>query len=398
MESIFFHIDVNSAFLSWSALKRLEEGEETDLRLIPSVVGGDQETRHGIVTAKSIPAKAYGIQTAEPVASAMRKCPGLVVIPPDFPYYRQKSRQLMDYLTSICSEIEQVSIDECYMSYEPIRGVYGSPERTAAYLKDNVRERFGFTVNVGISDRKVLAKVASDFKKPDLVHTLYHTEIREKLWPMPVGDLHMCGKSSAAALIRVGIRTVGDLAQADPGLIESLLKSHGRMLQDFANGIDDSVVVTERGKAKGVGNSTTLAKDVESAAEAKQVLHNLCESVSARLKKQSFLAGCVTVEIKYATFQSVSHQSILLTPTSETEILAKQAYVLFDELWDKSPIRLLGVRTTKLEDEGDPVQLNLFDYQSQVQDEVKREKQQQLDRAMSAIRAKYGEDALKKGI
>lgn len=190
-DPIIFHIDVNSAYLSWSALAQLEAGSETDLRLVPSIVGGDMSTRHGVVLAKSIPAKAYGITTGEPVINAFRKCPCLVSVAPDHLLYSERSRQLMDYLKNICPDIEQVSIDECYMDYSPIAANYASPEAAAALIKDTVYEKFGFTVNVGISDRKVLAKMASDFKKPNLVHTLYSEEIQEKMWPLPVSSLYM---------------------------------------------------------------------------------------------------------------------------------------------------------------------------------------------------------------
>lgn len=392
---IIFHIDVNSAFLSWSALRLLEEGSDTDLRLIPSIVGGDQETRHGIVVAKSIPAKAYGIQTADTVASALRKCPNLVMVSPDHAYYREKSRQLMKYLAAICPKIEQVSVDECYMDFEPIRDRFESPEAAAVYIKDSVYKTFGFTVNVGVSDRKVLAKMASDFKKPNLVHTLYAREIQKKLWPLPVSDLHMCGKSSADLLRKMGIRTIGDLAKTDLATVESWLKSHGRLLWNYANGIDSSTVVSEPVRAKGIGNSTTLARNAETREEACKVLKLLAESVAGRLKKQHFLAGQISTEIKYASFRSVSHQTTLLTPTSDAKEICRKACSLFDELWNGDPIRLLGIRTTKLEDEGEPVQMNLFDFQK---NQEAQRKQRKLDDAMDAICKKYGEGAIRRGV
>lgn len=391
---IIFHIDVNSAYLSWSALRLLEEGSEVDLRLIPSIVGGDQKTRHGIVVAKSIPAKAYGIHTAETVASAFKKCPNLVMIPPDHKYYREKSRQLMEYLSGICPELEQVSVDECYMSYEPIRDRFASPKEAASYIKDSVYEKFGFTVNVGISDRKVLAKMASDFKKPNLVHTLYAHEIQKKLWPLPISELHMCGKSSADMLRKMGIRTIGDLAKMDKAVVESWLKSHGAMLWNYANGIDESKVVSVPPRAKGIGNSTTLAKNAETREDACKVLKSLAESVGKRLQKQHFLAGQISAEIKYASFQSVSHQTTLMTPTASADAIYRQACQLFDELWNGEPIRLLGIRTTKLEDEGEPVQINLFDYQ---REQKSREKQQKLDAALDSIRKRFGDGAIRRG-
>ena len=369
--SIIFHIDVNSAYLSWSALRELQNGSKLDLRTIPSIVGGDQETRHGIVVAKSIPAKAFGIQTAETVASAFQKCPTLVMVPPDHTYYREMSQKLMHHLRSICDEIEQVSIDECYMSFEPIRSQFPTPEAAAAYIKDSVYDTFGFTVNVGISDRKVLAKMASDFKKPNLVHTLYVSEIQQKLWPLPISSLHMCGKSSAKLLQKMGIRTIGDLAHTDKAVVESWLKSHGGMLWNYANGIDEGQVVKERPKAKGVGNSTTLANNAETEEEAYAVLKELA--------------------------------------TAEEAEIYQCACQLFDELWDGEPIRLLGIRTTKLQDEEEPTQISLFDlarYQEQEKkEELRREKEAQkqkklasLDDAIAKIKKRYGADAIHKGV
>ncbi len=391
-DPIIFHIDVNSAFLSWTALDRLRSGDPVDLRTIPSIVGGDSATRHGIVLAKSIPAKAYSIRTGEPVASAMRKCPNLVLASPDHARYKEYSRALMDHLSQICPDIEQVSIDECYMDYTPISANYASPLEAAVRIKDSVRETFSFTVNVGISDRKVLAKMASDFRKPDLVHTLFAAEIQEKLWPLPVSDLFLCGHSSVETLRKLGILTIGELAQADPAILDAHLKSHGRLLWNYANGIDPSTVETRHAKAKGIGNSTTLSADVTTAEEAHRILRNLSESVGARMRRAHSMGYSVCTEIKYSDFVSVSHQTILDAPTSSDAILAEAACALFDELWNGNPIRLLGVRTTKLVAEDTPVQLSLFDLQA-----PKSEKQQKLDAALDKIRSRYGKGAIKRG-
>ncbi|MBO4982239.1 MAG: DNA polymerase IV [Lachnospiraceae bacterium] len=389
---IIFHIDVNSAFLSWTALALLKEGSETDLREIPSIIGGDMAKRHGVVLAKSIPAKAYGITTGEPVVNAFRKCPSLVTASPDHELYERQSRLLMEYLSGICPDIEQVSIDECYMDYTPISGKYSSPEKAAAFLKDTVYEKFGFTVNVGISDRKVLAKMASDFKKPNLVHTLYAREIREKLWPLPVSSLFMCGHSSVDTLHKLGILTIGDLAHADPTILESHLKSHGITLWQYANGIDPSEVLPEPAKAKGIGNSITLRTDADTREDARKALLHLSESVGERLRASHQLAGLVCTEIKYNTFQSVSHQMVLKVPSASTDRIYRCACALFDELWNGVPIRLLGVRTAKLVPEDEPVQLSLFDDAAPVS-----EKQQKLDAALDQIRNRYGKDAIKRG-
>lgn len=389
---VFFHIDVNSAFLSWSALAQLESGSQVDLRLIPSIVGGDMSKRHGVVLAKSIPARAYGIVTGEPVVNAFRKCPHLVTVPPSHSLYQEKSALLMEYLSGICPDIEQVSVDECYMDYSPIAANYSSPEAAASMIKDNVREKFGFTVNVGISDRKILAKMASDFKKPDLVHTLYSWEIQEKMWKLPVSSLFMCGKSSVETLRKLGILTIGDLALSDPDILESHLKSHGRTLWQYANGIDSSTIFSEPAKMRGIGNSTTLSSDAATREEAARILLTLAESVGSRLRADHSRAGLVCTEIKYNTFQSVSHQAVLDTPTSATNVIYRRSLALFDELWDGTPVRLLGIRTSRLVPDSEPVQLNLFDYAAPVS-----EKQQKLDAALDSIRRKYGKDAVKRG-
>lgn len=396
-EHIIFHIDVNSAYLSWTALTLLKEGSEVDLRLIPSIIGGDQAKRHGIVLAKSIPAKAYGITTGEPVINAFRKCPQLTTAAPDHELYSRMSAKLMHFLMGICPDIEQVSIDECYMNYTPIAENYASPEAAAAYIKDTIYEKFGFTVNVGISDKKVLAKMASDFKKPNLVHTLYSWEIKEKMWPLPVSSLFMCGHSSVETLKKLGILTIGDLAQADIHILEAHLKSHGHTLWNYANGKDDSEVFAEPSKLKGIGNSTTLRQDAVTRQEAVKTLLSLSESVGQRLRASHQLAGLVCTEIKYNTFRSVSHQALLPTPTASTDVIYQNACRLFDDLWDGTPIRLLGVRTSKLSAEGEPIQLSLFDYNLKGDAAPVSEKQQKLDAALDNIRNRFGQDAIKRG-
>lgn len=392
--SVIFHIDVNSAFLSWNAIRELSEGKERDLRTIPSIVGGDIEKRRGVVLAKSIPAKRFGVKTGEPVISALKKCPGLVTSSPDHHYYKEKSRELMEYLSGICPAIEQVSVDECYMDYSLICDQYPSPEYAANLIKNNIFRLFGYTVNIGISDRKVLAKMASDFKKPNLVHTLYHHEIRQKMWPLPVSDLYMCGKSSTDRLNTLGIFTIGDLACCDKNIIISHLKKQGQLLYEYANGIDDTPVHVTPRKAKGIGNSTTLSQDVTSRKDALKVLKTLSETVARRLKKDGFYAGCVCIEIKYSSFESVSHQCILPSSSQKAEQIYGASVRLFDELWKGEPIRLLGIRTTKLSADREPVQLSFSDFEKQ---RPRMEKQQKIEEAMKKIRNKYGHDAIHRG-
>lgn len=413
--SIIFHIDVNSAFLSWSAVKRLQEGETVDLREIPSIVGGDVASRHGIVTAKSIPAKKYGIETAEPVVSALRKCPSLVVIPGDREFYGQMSRAMMDYLRTYTPDIEQLSIDECFLDFGPISANFESPVAAATEMKDNIHSMFGFTVNVGISTNKLLAKMASDFQKPDRVHTLFPWEIQEKMWPLSVDDLYMVGKSSASRLKELGIRTIGDLANADPAFLVSHFKSHGLSMWEHANGRGDTVIHTEHSEAKGVGNSTTLPKDALSLEDAKPYLRKLADQVAFRLRKNQKLASTITLEIKYNDFTSCSKQDSAFTATSNGEDIYQKAIELFHMLWNGNPIRLLGIRGTKLIGEEEPVQLSIFDMTSNMADYVSTdekveektvektgypvygEKKKQLDKALDEIRMKYGKNAVQRG-
>lgn len=394
MKQIIFHIDVNSAYLSWSALDKLSAGDTLDLRTIPSIIGGDRQKRHGVVLAKSIPAKKYHVQTGEPIVNALRKCPHLVIEPPNHASYTAHSQEFVSFLAKVCPDIEQVSVDECYMNYVPIQELYPSPEAAASYIKDEILRLFGFTVNVGISDKKVLAKMASDFKKPNLIHTLYSNQIQEKLWPLPVSSLYMCGKSSADTLQKLGIVTIGDLAAADVKILISHLKSHGKLLWEYANGIDDSIVITEPYKAKGIGNSITLKTDALTREAALHALRSLAESVSARLRDAGQYAGMISTEIKYADFQTVSHQTTLAAPANTNAVIYHTACLLFDEIWNGAPIRLLGIRTSKLTDCEEPVQLTLFDY---AQKKPLSEKQQNLDRALDEIRKKFGHDAIVRG-
>ncbi len=406
MSRIIFHIDVNSAYLSWTAVEKLKNGSQVDLRKIPAIIGGDEASRHGIVLAKSESAKKYGVTTGEPVAAAFRKCGNLVMEPPDHHMYSRYSRQLMDYLRTYTPDIEQLSVDECFLDYTPIAHLYGEAETFAYRLKKEIRENFGFTVNIGISEVKILAKMASDFQKPDKVHTLWKSEIPEKMWKLPVSDLYMVGKSSLPKLRNLGIHTIGDLAKTDREILEAHFKSFGKLIWENANGIGSDVVESEETAAKGVGNSTTLREDAVTAESAKKVLLLLAESVAERLRKQDFLAGNVAVEIKYADFSKCSHQAPLLSPSNSTGKIYELSCQLFDELWNGSPIRLLGIRTSKLQDVKEPVQLSLFDLDfsakigeksRETSNTVSAEKLERLDKAMDSIKQKYGKQAVVRG-
>ncbi len=364
-----------------------------DLREIPAIIGGDQKSRHGVVLAKSTPAKRYGIRTGEPVANAFRKCPNLAMYPPDHKMYREKSRILMEYLRTYTKEIEQVSVDECYMDFTSIAKRYHSPIDGAAEIKDGIRERFGFTVNIGISTNKLLAKMASDFEKPDRIHTLFPEEIRVKMWPLPIGELYMAGRSSVEVLKKLEIHTIGDLAQSDPAWITSHLKSHGRMLWEFANGRGTDTVQAEPEEAKGIGNSTTLREDAATVEETEPVFGELAQSVGRRLKAAGKKAGMVSMEIKYHDFRTVSHQIQLERPSNDPRVLKDTACSLFLEVWSGEPVRLLGIRTSKLSDEAEPEQLSIFDFQAPAEPD---EKHKRLKATVDELNARFGKGAVVK--
>lgn len=402
MNSIIFHIDVNSAFLSWTAVEQLKNGVKQDIREIPTIIGGNQESRHGIVLAKSVPAKQYGIVTGEPVANALRKCPHLKMYPPNHKMYSEYSHRLMEFLYGYTPDIEQASVDECYMNFTGIAHRYESPVIAAHEIKDAVFQKFGFTVNIGISVNHLLAKMASDFEKPNKVHTLFPEEIPAKMWPLPVSELYMAGRSSVEVLHKLEIRTIGELAKADPELLEIHLKSHGRTLWEFANGHAGSKVIREHVENKGIGNSTTLPEDATTYEEAKDVFLWLAQTVGGRLRKENQKAHMVSVEIKYNTFQSVSHQKQLVRATNTDQMLYETACELFRELWNGEPIRLLGIRTSKLVDDSAPEQMNIFDYQYEMEhnennQSVKDEKHRKMDKALDEIRSKFGENAIQRG-
>lgn len=388
MNRIIFHIDVNNAFLSWEALYRIRElGETQDLRTIPSAIGGDRESRHGIILAKSMPARAYGVKTAETIGEAMKKCPNLMIVPPRRWIYDENSQKLMDLLREYSSVIEKFSIDEAFADMTGTSDIIrSSPLTVAEELRQTIHDRLGFTVNIGVSTNKLLAKMASDFEKPDKVHSLFPGEIREKMWPLPIRDLLFVGRSTEQKLYNLGIRTIGDLANSDRDIICRHLGKHGSMIHNYANGIDEAPVAAEAAESKGYGNSTTISHDVTDPREAKDILRTLCASVGRRLQKDHVRAGVVAVSIKNSSFMRCSHQCTLDTATDSPEELYEHSCRLFDECWDGTPIRLLGVSTSKITKET-LRQLNLFDQE-------KIEKQQRLDSAIDTIRNRFGKDAI----
>lgn len=387
-KNVIFHIDVNSAFLSWEAVYRLHHlGGKEDLREKVSAVGGDMAMRHGIILAKSIPAKKYHIKTGETILEAKQKCPELILVPPNYGLYEKCSRAFMDILRQYSPSVEQYSIDEAFVDMTGTEGLWGDPLIAANRLKNQIRDTLGFTVNIGISENKLLAKMASDFQKPDKVHTLWHEEIEKKMWPLPVSDLFFVGRATAKKLFNLGIHIIGELAHTDPSLLKMHLKKHGEVVWAFANGMDVSVVQSEPPANKGYGNSTTIAFDVTDASTAKLVLLALAETVGTRLRAAKVRAEVIAVGIKSHDLSYASHQMTLQNATNITMEIHRCACQLFDQLWDGSAIRHLGIHTSRVRDGFNMRQLDMFDT-------TDYEKLEKMDAAVDQIRRRYGIDSI----
>ena len=379
---IIFHIDVNSAYLSWEAVQRLQHGDPLDLRTVPSVIGGDPVTRHGIVLTKSIPAKKFDIKTGESIFSASAKCPDLIIVRPNYALYMQCSKAFGDILREYSPLIEQYSIDEYFVDFSNMSLLYKDPVETAYMIKDRIKNELGFTVNIGVSTNKILAKMASELKKPDKVHTIFPNEMAEKMWVLPIEELFMVGRATAKKLRSRAINTIGDLANYDPKLIKLFLKSHGMLVWNYANGIEASPVrENRRPMIKGLGNSTTIAFDVEDRMTAHLVLLSLTETVATRLRQAGYCARLVSISLKTNEFYHCSHQRKILSAIDCTNAIHELACELFDELWKGEPVRHLGVRVSEL-CQNDFRQISLF--------EKDYEKQRTIDRAVDSIRQRFG--------
>lgn len=389
-EPLVFHIDVNSAYLSWESVDRLRNDPKTlDLRSIPSAVGGDAASRHGIVLAKSTPAKKYGITTGEPIVQALRKCPSLTVVPARFEIYNEYSHRMMALLSDYTPDIEKFSIDEAFLDMTSTIHLFGPPLEVANRIRERVFQELGFTVNIGLAPNKLLAKMASDFKKPNLCHTLFPDEIPGKMWPLPIRELFFVGHSAQKKLESIGIHTIGELAACKVDHLKPLLgEKYAVLIHGYARGIDLSPVEEREPLNKGYGNSTTLSHDVEDFDTACQVLLSLSETVGARLRSDRVLCDCVCVEIKDWDFRSQSHQMTLNAPTDSTTVIYENACRLLTEFWDRTPLRLLGVRATKITEDGF-YQMNLFESEQ-------ARKMKEMEKAVDHIRDKFGTDSVKR--
>ncbi|WP_066824392.1 DNA polymerase IV [Clostridium tepidiprofundi] len=388
---IIFHIDVNSAYLSWTAIYKLQHGSKLDLREIPSIIGGNPKSRHGIVLAKSIPAKKYKIQTGESLFSAMQKYPKLIVEPPNYSLYLKNSNAMLELLKEYTPIIQKYSIDECFLDFTNMDNLYPDYVKLAHSIKERIKNELGFTVNIGISSNKLLAKMASDFKKPDNVHTLFPNEIKKKMWQLPIEDLFMVGRATAPKLRKININTIGDLANYDINLLKIKFKSNGILMWNYANGIDESEVIKSNHiNMKSVGNSTTTPFNIENKNDAHMVILSLSETVGMRLRNSENCCSLVSISIKNSDFISYSHQRKLFSATDSTQKIAETACKLFDEIWKGEPIRLIGVSVSELCS-------NDF-YQTSIFENGNVEKIRKLDKTIDSIRLKYGSNSIVRSV
>ncbi|WP_409016007.1 DNA polymerase thumb domain-containing protein [Anaerostipes caccae] len=387
---VIFHIDVNSAYLSWEAVYGISvRKDEVDLREVPSIIGGDESKRRGIVLAASIPAKKKGIRTAETVREALNKCPDLIIRPPCHGMYDKFSKAFLKEALKFSPVLEKFSIDEAFLDMTETVGQYKSPYEAACLLKDRIYEKLGFTVNIGVAPNKLLAKMASDFEKPNKVHTLFREEVPNKMWPLPVENLLFVGPATKKKLHNLGIRTIGELAHINPELLKSHIgNKHGIQIYEYANGIDRAPVEAQQADSKGYGNSITLPSDIDSLEEADTVVLSLAETVASRLRADRVKASCITVEIKDCQFRRSSHQKKLFAPTDITNEIVQAAKELYREKFRGTSVRLIGVRASDITKE----EFAQMDFLS----DEKKEKLRMLDQSIDAIRIKYGKDAVQR--
>ncbi len=358
--NIIFHIDVNNAFLSWSAVYLLQNDYKEDIREVPSVIAGDETKRHGIVLAKSEVAKKYGIKTAETLHMARTKCKNLQVFPPNFKFYKEMSNKLYEYFLTFTPDVERFSIDECFLDLSNTTLLYDDILALAYKMKNEIKENFGFTVNIGIGNNKLCAKMAGDFSKPDKVHTLFNNEIKSKLWPLPIEDLLFIGKSSSQELRKLNIKTIGDLANADPELIRKYFKNRSTFMIEYANGIDNSKVISKSGKNKCISFSETLEFDSNDKEFLKRKIMIMCEKIGLKLRKDKLFARTIAITIKTNYFKDYSHQKKLVNETNSTMELYKNALDILDITIGDNLVRNIGVRVSDLVKTKNS-QISLFD-------------------------------------
>lgn len=381
---IIFHIDVNNAFLSWTAVLLLKEGYKIDIRKISSIIGGDENKRHGIVLAKSPIAKKYGIKTAETLYMARKKCSNLQIFPPNYSWYYKESFLFHNYLKQFTPNVEKYSVDEAFLDFSGTNYMYKDYILLANQIKDNIKEKYGFTVNVGIGNNMLCAKMASDFEKPDKVHTLFLNEVQEKMWPLPIEDLFMVGKSTAKTLRNIGINTIGELANTDILILKKHFKNQAQFLKDSANGIDYNKIHKNESKNPSISVSETLPKDIDDVALLEDTLFRQSAEVASQLRNRSKYCNTIAVIYKNSNFESYSKQIKLNNPTNNTNEIFLQVKKIMKLGWRGDPIRLIGIRLADLTD-NIKKQLSLFE-----QNETNSKIDDMFQKTMDEINNKFG--------
>ena len=391
MNRVILHIDVNNAFLSWTATYMLKKGYKYDIRNRYAIIAGDESQRRGIVLAKSNLCKKCGVVTAEAIYSARRKCPYLEIYKPNYELYKYFSDKMYNYLCQYTDIIERYSIDECFLDYTGSMKLFGDPIEVAYKIKNDIFRLFGFTVNVGIGNNKLLAKMASDFEKPNKVHTLFSNEVESKMFPLMVDDLFMIGKASSKKLHTMGINTIGELARYDEDKLILSFKSMGKMMHEYANGIDNSPVYYEREAAKSISSSTVLPYNYHDISMIHDVIHNLSCDIGKKLRYNKMYADTIGIWLKYNYFDKVSKQVKLDFSIAADEEIYDSACRIFDNLWNHDDgirsvcVFISGFSTVRKK------QLTIFDNFNNNENMLDNDK---LQSVIDEIRDKYGDKVI----
>ncbi len=384
-DRVILHCDCNGFFAS------VECALNPDLKNVPMAVGGSQEARHGIILAKNELAKKYNIQTAETIYSAKRKCPSLVIVPPHHDLYQEYSNRVNAIYSEYTDLVEKFGIDESWLDVTGSRKLFGTGEEIADTLRRRIREEIGITISVGVSFNKVFAKLGSDYKKPDATTSISRENFKDVVYPLPVGDLLFVGRRTKDALEKMGITTIGELAESDIVCLTKLLGKQGSLIVKYARGEDNSPVDPyANDEVKSIGNGMTFRRDLRGEEDIVCGISHLAESIAVRMRKKGVKCTVVQVTIKNPDLISIQRQEKLDYPTNLAKDICEKAMAIIKKCWNmNSPIRMLTVTGGGIVSDDEKMQISFFEEESQ---NPKREK---LEKALDSIRDKYGKNSIK---